>query len=163
MEANKVTKFDLHRRYVEGRRRMNANAKIVKQIINEPEEKTKETNFTNAANDQKTIMITENCVRPLYPSAREIIGIVSGITGVPPHEMLSKRRTAEIIHARHMAIYCLKQVTHFSYPQIGKAFGDLDHTTVLHATRRMQRIISERKDVKEMADSVIAEFNNDDV
>jgi len=62
-----------------------------------------------------------------------------------------------------MAIYCTKEVTNFSYPQIGKAFGGLDHTTCMHACKRMQEMVSTMPEMRAIAQAAIAEFNDDSV
>ena len=52
-------------------------------------------------------------------------------------DMYSKRRPANIAHARQVAMYLVKEQTHKSLPEIGEAFGGRDHTTVLHAVRKI--------------------------
>jgi chromosomal replication initiator protein len=54
-------------------------------------------------------------------------------------ELLSKRRTAALAHARQIAMALSKELTSHSLPEIGKAFGGRDHTTVLYAFRKVQR------------------------
>lgn len=56
---------------------------------------------------------------------------------VAPIEMRSVRRARPIVNARQVAMYLAKTLTPFSYPQIGRQFGNRDHTTVLHAVRRV--------------------------
>lgn len=50
----------------------------------------------------------------------------------------SQRRTAQIALARHMAMYLARRLTPYSFPDIGMCFGKRDHTTVLHAVRRIE-------------------------
>ena len=58
-------------------------------------------------------------------------------TGITPDEIMSKSRRAPIAHARQMAMYLLRQQEtcagkpRYSYPEIGKKLGGLDHTTVM--------------------------------
>jgi chromosomal replication initiator protein len=49
--------------------------------------------------------------------------------------MHSKKRTRAIARPRQTAMWLAKELTPFSYPAIGDAFGNRDHTTVLHACR----------------------------
>ena len=56
-------------------------------------------------------------------------------------DMLSKRRTAEIVKPRQIAMYLAKTLTLKSLPDIGRRFGGRDHTTALHAIRKMEGLI----------------------
>lgn len=57
-------------------------------------------------------------------------------------DMLSPRRTAKVVEARHVAIYLAKKLTEHSLPEIGRRFGDRNHTTILHAVRRIDKLVS---------------------
>ena len=58
-------------------------------------------------------------------------------------DMLSKRRNRNIARPRQMAMFLAKQLTNHSLPEIGEAFGGRDHTTVLHACRRIKGLMEE--------------------
>ena len=60
-------------------------------------------------------------------------------------EMHSKRRARSIVRPRQVAMYLAKNLTNCSYPQIGSRFGDRDHTTVMHAVRKVEDMIAEDK------------------
>jgi chromosomal replication initiator protein len=51
--------------------------------------------------------------------------------------MYSKRRPANIARPRQIAMYLAKELTQKSLPEIGELFGGRDHTTVLHAVRKI--------------------------
>ena len=51
--------------------------------------------------------------------------------------MYSKRRPAAIAKPRQIAMYLAKELTQKSLPEIGESFGGRDHTTVLHAVRKI--------------------------
>lgn len=55
-------------------------------------------------------------------------------------DLLSRRRNRSIARPRQMAMYLTKQLTEHSLPEIGDAFGGRDHTTVLHACRRIESL-----------------------
>ena len=55
-------------------------------------------------------------------------------------DLLSKRRTRNIARPRQMAMAIAKELTHHSLPEIGDAFGGRDHTTVLHAVRKVSTL-----------------------
>ena len=52
-------------------------------------------------------------------------------------EMFSKKRTAELVKPRQIAMFLAKEMTSLSLPEIGAAFGGRDHTTVIHAVRKI--------------------------
>ena len=52
-------------------------------------------------------------------------------------DMTSSRRSISIARPRQMAMYLCKDMTSCSYPEIGKAFGGKDHTTVIHAVKKI--------------------------
>jgi chromosomal replication initiator protein len=53
-------------------------------------------------------------------------------------ELLSNRRTRTIVKPRQIAMYLAKVMTPRSLPEIGRRFGGRDHTTVLHAVRKIE-------------------------
>jgi chromosomal replication initiator protein len=55
-------------------------------------------------------------------------------------DMYSKRRPAHIARARQVAMYFAKELTQKSFPEIGEAFGGRDHTTVMHAVKRIAEL-----------------------
>lgn len=64
-------------------------------------------------------------------------------------DLLSKRRLKSITHPRQMAMALAKDLTNHSLPEIGEAFGGRDHTTVLHAHRKMYGLLDDDILVKE--------------
>jgi chromosomal replication initiator protein len=68
-------------------------------------------------------------------------------------DLVSKRRTKEVVRARHIAIYLAREETDASLPQIGEALGGRNHSTVLHG---YQKIADEVASDKELRDEVSA-------
>jgi hypothetical protein len=62
---------------------------------------------------------------------------VCAVWGVNKVDMLSNRRSAHLVLPRHVAMFLSKEMTGRSLPDIGRMFSDRDHTTVLHAVRRI--------------------------
>jgi chromosomal replication initiator protein len=54
---------------------------------------------------------------------------------------LSSRRTANVVRPRQVAMYLAKTMTLRSLPEIGRRFGGRDHTTVLHAVRKIEGLV----------------------
>jgi hypothetical protein len=75
----------------------------------------------------------------------------SRLYGVSRVDLLSARRTANVVRPRQVAMYLAKTLTLRSLPEIGLRFGGRDHTTVLHAVRKMEAL---RKKDKQIDDEI---------
>ncbi|WP_286235964.1 chromosomal replication initiator protein DnaA, partial [Vibrio fluvialis] len=64
-------------------------------------------------------------------------------------DLLSKRRSRSVARPRQLAMALSKELTNHSLPEIGDAFGGRDHTTVLHACRKIEQLREESHDIKE--------------
>lgn len=64
-------------------------------------------------------------------------------------DLLSKKRNRSIARPRQIAMSLAKKLTNKSLPEIGEAFGGKDHTTVLHACRKIKALRKELQDIKE--------------
>lgn len=64
-------------------------------------------------------------------------------------DLLSKRRSRSVARPRQMAMAMAKELTNHSLPEIGDAFSGRDHTTVLHACRKIEQLREESHDIKE--------------
>ena len=71
-----------------------------------------------------------------------IIKQVCAHYAIPKNAVLSIRRTAPVVLARHVGFWMAKGLTLQSLPEIGRRFGGKDHTTVLHGVRRIDRLRS---------------------
>jgi hypothetical protein len=76
-----------------------------------------------------------------YPSIIEIQKAVCKHYDVKLADMLSGRRTANIMLPRQIAYYLCKELTPHSLPQIGRRFGGRDHTSILHGVRKVARLL----------------------
>jgi hypothetical protein len=77
----------------------------------------------------------------VYPSVYHIMCVVAAEFGVSLIDMQSARRTQELVRPRQTAMYLAKRLTLQSLPQIGRCFGGRDHTTVLHAVRKVEGLM----------------------
>lgn len=80
-----------------------------------------------------------------YPPFRSITvariqSVVAEVCDVPLIEMTSQRRSREVARPRQVAMYLAKELTPRSLPEIGRRFGNRDHTTVMHAIRRIEQL-----------------------
>jgi chromosomal replication initiator protein len=75
---------------------------------------------------------------PPVVDVRKIVEEVAKRFGVEPSEIKGKCRSKDIVAPRQLAMYLTRILTDTSLPAIGKAFGGKDHSTVLHACRRVE-------------------------
>lgn len=75
---------------------------------------------------------------PKRVRVEDIQRVVSRHYNVPRSDLLSNRRTRIIVKPRQVAMYLAKMMTPRSLPEIGRRFGGRDHTTVLHAVRKIE-------------------------
>ena len=66
--------------------------------------------------------------------------MVARVYNVSRADLLSSRRTANVVRPRQVAMYLAKILTLRSLPEIGRRFGGRDHTTVLHAVRKIETL-----------------------
>ncbi|MFT4275952.1 MAG: chromosomal replication initiator protein DnaA [Rhodopseudomonas sp.] len=84
-------------------------------------------------------------IRPSEPKRikiEDIQRIVARQYNVSRSDLLSSRRTANVVRPRQVAMYLAKTLTLRSLPEIGRRFGGRDHTTVLHAVRKIEGLVS---------------------
>ncbi len=82
-------------------------------------------------------------IRPVEPKRvriEDIQRIVARQYNVSRADLLSSRRTANVVRPRQVAMYLAKILTLRSLPEIGRRFGGRDHTTVLHAVRKIESL-----------------------
>lgn len=70
-----------------------------------------------------------------HVSVNAILSCVADFYQIPMVDMLSPRRTATMVRARHIAMYLARNLTSKSFPQIGRLMGRRDHTTILHGVK----------------------------
>ena len=75
--------------------------------------------------------------------------VVAGYYQLRISDLLSQRRTRSIARPRQMAMFLAKALTQHSLPEIGDAFGGRDHTTVLHACRKIEELCKEDAQLSE--------------
>ncbi len=77
---------------------------------------------------------------PIY-SVEAIQKIVAEFYKVSVPDLKSPRRTRTLAHPRQVAMYLCKKISHCSFPEIGAKFGGKDHTTVMHACRKIESLL----------------------
>lgn len=84
---------------------------------------------------------------PAPLKVEDIQRVVCAHYTIERNALLSPRRTQNVVRPRQIAMYLCKKLTQKSLPEIGRRFGGRDHTTVLHAVRKIEWLIGEDDDV----------------
>ena len=102
-----------------------------------------------------TVDQTRRALRDLFAvqdrqqSIDNIQRVVAEYYKIKISDLLSKRRNRTVARPRQMAMYLTKELTNHSLPEIGEAFGGRDHTTVLHACRKINELRENNADLAE--------------
>jgi chromosomal replication initiator protein len=79
----------------------------------------------------------------------------STVLGLPRSDLTSPRRNRRLVYARQVAMYLCRELTDHSLPAIAQQFGGRDHTTVLHAHRKIQRELLTDSSTKDLVDKLV--------
>ncbi|WP_454615700.1 chromosomal replication initiator protein DnaA, partial [Bradyrhizobium cenepequi] len=96
-------------------------------------------------------------IRPQEPKRikiEDIQRVVARQYNVSRSDLLSSRRTANVVRPRQVAMYLAKTLTLRSLPEIGRRFGGRDHTTVLHAVRKIEALVAKDNSLSEEVESL---------
>ena len=86
----------------------------------------------------------EICVLPIrdaVPTVDAIKRVVCRHFSISHDDIMSERRLKEVVRPRQIAMYLCREKTRRSLPDIGRMFGGKDHTTVLHADRKIRELM----------------------
>ena len=108
---------------------------------------------------ETTIRDLVNGIEPRRIKIEDILRLVSRHYGVSKSDILSPRRHRSVVWPRQIGMYLSKQLTTRSLPEIGRRFGDRDHTTVLHAIRKIEGEISNDTRLKDEIEELKRQLN----
>ena len=110
------------------------------------------TAFASLNRQPVDLAITEIVLKDLFPSesgpeitAAQIMAAAASYFGVTVDELCGSSRSRVLVTARQIAMYLCRELTDLSLPKIGQAFGGRDHTTVMHADRKIRQLMAERR------------------
>ncbi len=90
--------------------------------------------------------LINNSHKPQVTAAR-IIELTGEMFGFDIEQITGGSRRRPLVDARQVAMYVARDMTDLSFPDIGRAFGDRDHTTVMHAVRKIEARMGERQQI----------------
>ncbi|AEI10535.1 chromosomal replication initiator protein DnaA [Cellulomonas gilvus] len=80
-------------------------------------------------------------------TATQVIGQTAAYFGLSIEDLCGSSRSRVLVTARQIAMYLCRELTDLSLPKIGQAFGGRDHTTVMHANRKIRELMAERRSI----------------
>ncbi|HUW21196.1 MAG TPA: chromosomal replication initiator protein DnaA [Candidatus Bathyarchaeia archaeon] len=81
-------------------------------------------------------------------TAQQVLSIVSKSTGFKTNDLIGTSRKASLVKARHMAMYLIRKDLGLPLMKTGEIFGNRDHTTIMHATDKMERLFTTNQDIR---------------
>ena len=77
--------------------------------------------------------------------APNIMAVTAEFFGVTMEDLCGPGKTKHVAQARQISMYLCRELTDLSLPRIGQTFGGRDHTTVMHADRKIRKEMAERR------------------
>jgi chromosomal replication initiator protein len=121
------------------------------------------TAFASLTRSPVELALAEEVLRDFIPdgtgpeiTADQIMASTADYFGVSLEDLRGHSRSRVLVNARQVAMYLCRELTDLSLPRIGQAFGGRDHTTVMHADRKIRQQMAERRSLYNQ----IAELTN---
>ena len=119
--------------------------------------------FSSLTGRPMTVELAQDVLRDVFPqgeaaeiSIKRIQDLVADRFDLSLEELCGEKRSQNIVYPRQVAMYLSRELTDKSLPKIGDAFGGRDHTTVIHATTKISRLIREDRSVYNLVQELTA-------
>jgi len=119
--------------------------------------------FSSLTGRPMTVELAQDVLRDVFPqgeaaevSIKRIQDLVAERFELSLDELCGDKRSQNIVYPRQVAMYLSRELTDSSLPKIGKEFGGRDHTTVIHATSKIARLIREDRSVYNLVQELTA-------
>jgi chromosomal replication initiator protein len=119
--------------------------------------------FSSLTGRAMSVELSQDVLRDVFPqgeaaevSIKRIQELVSERFSLSLEELCGDKRSQNIVYPRQVAMYLSRELTDSSLPKIGKEFGGRDHTTVIHATSKIARLIREDRSVYNLVQELTA-------
>ncbi len=119
--------------------------------------------FSSLTGRSMTVDLAQDVLRDVFPQGEaaqvtieRIQDEVSERFALSKEELIGDRRSQNIVYPRQVAMYLSRELTDSSLPRIGRHFGGRDHTTVIHATSKIARLIREDRSVYNLVQELTA-------
>jgi chromosomal replication initiator protein len=119
--------------------------------------------FSSLTGRPMTVDLAQDVLKDVFPqgeaaevSIKRIQDLVAERFNMSLEELCGDKRSQNIVYPRQVAMYLSRELTDSSLPKIGKEFGGRDHTTVIHATSKIARLIREDRSVYNLVQELTA-------
>jgi chromosomal replication initiator protein len=119
--------------------------------------------FSSLTGRVMSVELAQDVLRDVFPqgeaaevSIKRIQELVSERFSLSLDELCGDKRSQNIVYPRQVAMYLSRELTDSSLPKIGREFGGRDHTTVIHATSKIARLIREDRSVYNLVQELTA-------
>jgi chromosomal replication initiator protein len=119
--------------------------------------------FSSLTARPMTVELAQEVLKDVFPqgempeiSVEQIQQTVVDRFDMSLQELTGDRRSQSIVYPRQVAMYLCRELTDSSLPKIGKKFGGRDHTTVIHATSKIAKLIREDRNVYNLVQELTA-------
>lgn len=116
--------------------------------------------YTSLTHSPITIEVVEKAINDVTLQKENIISadyiqdVVSNYFKIDKRDLVSSKKSNDIAYPRQIAMYLCRTVGQMSFPRIGNDFGGRDHTTVMHAYKKIEKEIKENTNTKLIVESV---------
>jgi chromosomal replication initiator protein len=111
---------------------------------------------TDLAETQLADLLADN--KPKARTDDELLADIADILKFSVEDLKGRSRQRPLVTARQIAMYVFRELTDLSYPAIARLFGGRDHTTVIHANEKIQRLMSERKQIYDQVTDLLQQL-----
>jgi chromosomal replication initiator protein len=111
---------------------------------------------TDLAQTQLADLLNDS--KPKARTDEELLADIAEILKFPVEDLKGRSRQRPLVTARQIAMYVFRELTDLSYPAIARLFGGRDHTTVIHANEKIQRLMSERKQIYDQVTDLLQQL-----
>ena len=125
------------------------------------------TAYANLTREPATVQMAEQqladlltATAPKHRTDEEMLTEIAGYLGFSVEALKGKSRQRPLVSARQIAMYVFRDMTELSYPAIARLFGGRDHTTVIHAVDKTQRLMREDKATFDQVTDIIGRIKN---
>ncbi|HKJ56786.1 MAG TPA: chromosomal replication initiator protein DnaA [Nitriliruptoraceae bacterium] len=123
--------------------------------------------WASLSGSKPDLATAEGVLKDVLPDDREreitaplIMDITADFFNLTVDDLCSKSRSRQLVNARQIAMYIIRELTDMSYPQIGKAFGGRDHSTVMHAKDKIADLMKERQTTYDHVQELTAQIRS---
>lgn len=103
----------------------------------------------------KNILASIVGVKKKITSVKKITDLVSEFYNITPGDLIRQSRKKEYVKPRQIAMYLIRKELENSFPSIGEFFGGRDHTTVMHAVEKVEKLMKEKEQFKQEVDLIM--------